>query len=125
MDEENKKRIQQIYGNLKQEDFISGTGSFTGDYSLLPMAMKIAAKTVGQDLVSVRPIGGLSIDEIDRIANEVKQSNRQSKIDSLIEDSEYIEKKVEDHNDFKDMSGNNLMYLDFVYGAISPTQSSI
>ena len=88
--------------------------------SILPMSMKIAAQTIGMDLVSVQPMkgpGGTSKEEMDRIEAEIKAENRDSKIDSVIEGSEYVEKKIEDHPDYNGPSGGGLLfYLDYKYG---------
>lgn len=66
--------------------------------TLLPISMKIAAKTIGLDLISVKPIGGgNSSDEMDRIKREIKTENRDNKIDSILNNSEYVEKSNEDH----------------------------
>jgi hypothetical protein len=89
---------------------------------LFPLAMKIAAQTIGQDLVSVQPMagpGGMSQEERERIEAEIKQKNRDSKIDSLIEGTEYKEGKVEEHPDYKPGSGGKLFYMDYTYN--SPT----
>ena len=89
--------------------------------SLFPVAMKIVSQTIGQDLVSVQPMtgpGGMSKEERERIEAEIKQKNRDGKIDSLIEDTEYKEEKVEQHPDYK--PGNSpLFYMDYTYN--SPT----
>ena len=86
--------------------------------SLLPIAMKISAQTIGLDLVGVQPMtgpGGMSQEERERIEAEVKGENRDGKIDALIEGKEYTEKKVEDHPDYKS-GGSQLFYLDYTYG---------
>ena len=84
--------------------------------SLLPIAMKISAKTIGLDLVPVQPMdgpGGMSQEERERIEAEVKGENRDGKIDALIEGKEYTEKKVEEHPDYKT---GGLFYIDYTYG---------
>jgi hypothetical protein len=84
---------------------------------ILPIAMKIAAQTIGQDLVSVQPTsgpGGMSKEERERIEAEIKQKNRDGKIDSLIEGTEYKEDKVEEHPDYKP-GGGQLFYMDYNY----------
>lgn len=101
--------------NTKNEDF----------QTLLPIAMKITAQTIGTNLVSVAPIGGgNSGDEMDAIRKEVKVENRDRKIDSLIENEEFEEMKVEDHPDYRVSKGpsGQLFYLDFKYGG---TESNI
>ena len=88
--------------------------------SLFPIAMKIASKTIGQDLVSVQPMsgpGGMSKEERERIEAEIKQKNRDGKIDSLIEGTEYKEEKVEQHPDYKPGSGGQLLYFDYTYNS--------
>ena len=88
--------------------------------SLFPIAMKIASKTIGQDLVSVQPMsgpGGMSKEERERIESEIKQKNRDGKIDSLIEGTEYKEEKVEQHPDYKPGSGGQLLYFDYTYNS--------
>jgi hypothetical protein len=86
--------------------------------SLLPMAMKVASKTIGLDLVSVQPLASpvMSQEEIDRINNEVKKENRDGKIDSLIEGKDFKEMKPEEHPDWKPGPVGSLMYMDFKYG---------
>jgi hypothetical protein len=85
--------------------------------SLLPMAMKISAQTIGMDIVPVQPMSaplmGMSQEEIERIEAEVKGENRDGKIDALIEGKEYTEKKVEEHPDYKT---GGLFYIDYTYG---------
>jgi hypothetical protein len=86
--------------------------------SLLPIAMKISAQTIGMDIVPVKPMtgpGGMSQEERERIEAEVKGENRDGKIDALIEGKEYTEKKVEEHPDYKS-GGGQLFYLDYTYG---------
>jgi len=86
--------------------------------SLLPMAMKVASKTIGMDLVNVKPLAspGMSQEEVDRINNEVKKENRDGKIDSLIEGKDYKEMKPEEHPDWKPGPIGSLLYMDFKYG---------
>ena len=89
--------------------------------SLFPSAMKIASQTILQDLVSVQPMNGpsgMSKEEKERIESEIKQKNRDGKIDSLIEGTEYKEEKVEEHPDYKP-GDSPLFYMDYTYN--SPT----
>ena len=86
--------------------------------SLLPIAMQVASKTIGLDLVSVQPLaspGGMSQEEVDRINNEVKKENRDGKIDSLIDGKDFKEIKPEEHPDWKPGPVGSLMYMDFKY----------
>ena len=82
----------------------------------LPLAMSVAAKTIGFDLVSVQPMeyDGLTKEERERLEAEIKQENRDSKIDSIVEGKEYTEKSIKDHPDYKPGPKANLMYLDYL-----------
>lgn len=87
--------------------------------TLLPMAKQIFAKTVGLDIVTVAPIGGgNSGPEMESIRQDVKIENRDRKIESIVEDKEFEEMKVEDHPDYIKPKGpsGQLFYLDFIYG---------
>lgn len=91
--------------------------------SIPPIDMKVTAKTIGLDLVSVQPLpgpGGTSQEEMDRIKAEIKAENREGKIDSILEGKEFKEKDITEHPDYK---GPNigLFYLDFKYGGSTPS----
>ena len=62
-------------------DSLGVTSSFP---SMLPIAMRVAAQTIGQDIVTVKPMAFNSEEEFEKMRNEVKSENRQRKIDSLI-----------------------------------------
>jgi hypothetical protein len=94
--------------------------------SLLPIAMKIAAKTIGSE------IGGFaSKQEIDEVKSRVTQENRDGKLDSILEDKPFTEKRLEDDEEYKELMkkgvtpmsapSGNLFYLDFQYGKTSST----
>lgn len=93
------------------------------DFSLLPIAMKVASQTIGFDLVSVKPmISGLNSEELERIKNDTFVENRNAKLDSILYGSRYKEKKIEDHPDYRPGRPiGEIFYLDFKYG----TESSI
>lgn len=83
---------------------------------LLPIVKNVFAKTISNDLIPVQPMGSMNSEELDRIKKEVKQENRDRKIESLIDDKEFNEMKVEDHPDYKDDTPKGtLYYLDFKY----------
>jgi hypothetical protein len=84
--------------------------------SFLPIAMRVASKTIGQDIVSVKPMDFNSEEELERIKNEVKQENRDRKIDSLVEGGDFEEMNVEEHPDYKSGPTGKLFYLDYQYG---------
>jgi hypothetical protein len=88
--------------------------------SLLPTAMKVAAKTIAMDLCFA------SEEEINEVKSRVQSENRDGKIDTVIEGSEFTEKKLEDDPEYKDlmkkgvtsfpMPTGQLFYLDYKYG---------
>lgn len=100
-----------------EENTLESEDSNTEFPSLLPMAMKVASKTIGLDLVSVQPLAspGMSQEEVDRINNEIKKENRDGKIDALIEGKEYKEMNPEEHPDWKPGPTGQLFYMDFKY----------
>jgi hypothetical protein len=102
---------------ILEENTLESEDSNTEFPSLLPIAMKVASKTVGLDLVQVKPLAspGMSQEEVDRINNEVKKENRDGKIDALIEGKDFKEIKSEEHPDWKPGPVGNLMYMDFKY----------
>ena len=88
--------------------------------SLLPMAMKVAAKTLAMDLCFA------SKEEIDDVKSRVNSENRDGKIEAIIEGGEFTEKKLEDDEEYKELMkkgvtpmpapSGTLFYLDFKYG---------
>lgn len=89
--------------------------------SIMPMVMRVASKTIGQD------IGEFSTkEEIDEVKNRILQENRDGKIESIIEDKKFTEKKLEDDEEYKKLikkgvtpmsaPSGSLFYLDFKYG---------
>jgi hypothetical protein len=87
--------------------------------SLLPISMQVASKTIGMDLVNVKPLAspGMSQEEVDRINNEVKKENRDGKIDALIDGKDFKEMNPEKHPDWKPGPTGKLFYMDFKYGS--------
>lgn len=113
------------YAEMHSKNETTLSNTTTEDFpTLLPMAMKVAAQTIGTDLVSVMPIGGgNSGTEMESIRRDVKIENRDRKIESIVEDKEFEEMKVEDHPDYRKSKGpsGQLFYMDFKYG----TQSDV
>lgn len=102
---------------------LSNTQSHEATFpSVLPMAMKVSAQTVGLDLVSVVPIGSNTQEEIEKIKAEVAAENRDRKIDSVVEGKEFEEMEIQEHPDFVPGPRGELFYLDYSYGG---TQSGI
>ena len=88
--------------------------------SLLPIAMKVAAKTIAMDLCFS------SKEEIDAVKSRIQSDNRDGKIEAIIEGGEFTEKKLEDDEEYKELMkkgvtpmsapSGTLFYLDFKYG---------
>ncbi len=110
------------WGTVEDLKDLSNTESNTTNKefpTLLPIAMKVAAQTIGKDLVTVMPIGGgNSGPEMESIRQDVKIENRDRKIESIVDGKEFEEMKVEDHPDYKESVGPrvDLFYMDFQYG---------
>lgn len=81
---------------------------------LLPIAIRVASRTIASDLVKVAPLDGITNEERSR----VKSLNRENKINSILEDTEYKELKVSDLPGYKGPK-SKLFYLDFVYDSSS------
>ena len=111
----------------KNENTLSNTT--TEDFpTLLPMAKQIFAKTVGLDIVPVMPIGGgNSGPEMESIRQDVNIENRDRKIESIVEDKDFEEMKVEDHPDYIKPKGPSspLFYMDFIYGGTESNENYI
>jgi hypothetical protein len=90
--------------------------------SILPMFKRVATQTIGLDLVSVKPMGGYVSDEDKKkILDKLKSQNRDAKISAIIDDGEYVEKKLEDDPEYKElmskgMPTGKLFYIDYKYG---------
>jgi hypothetical protein len=109
---------QQNY--ILEENTQASINTTTEFPSILPISMKIAAKTFGQDLVSVQPIEPpITPEKLDEIKRDVISENRNRKIESITEQIDYNEMNINEHPDYK--SNGTLLYLDFKYD--SGTQS--
>ena len=108
------------YAEMHSKNETTLSNTTTEDFqTLLPIAMKVSAQTIGTDLVTVAPIGGgNSGPEMESIRQDIKIENRDRKIESIVEDKEFEEMKVEDHPDYIKPKGpsGQLFYLDFKYG---------
>jgi len=88
--------------------------------SLLPIAMKVSSKLISNDLIFA------SKEEIDAVKSRVQSDNRDGKIEAIIEDKEFTEKKLEDDEEYKELMkkgvtpmsapSGTLFYLDYKYG---------
>jgi hypothetical protein len=90
----------------------------TDDFaSLLPTAIRIVAKTISQDLIFA------SKEEIDVVKNKLLTENRDGKIESIINDKEFNEKRLEDDPEYQKLikrsvtqgPSGQLFYLDYKY----------
>lgn len=108
--------VSEYMNNISDDNELGLTSSNESFPSILPLAMRVASQTVSLDLVSVKPIGGISSDELERISKEVLSENRDRKIDAIVEGEEYKEMKVEEHTDYKSGGpSGKLFYMDFKY----------
>ena len=107
-----------------QENTLTSDDTISDFPSLLPIAMRVATRTIGQD------IGGFaSKEEIDSVKNRITQENRDGKIESIINDKPFSEKKLEEDDEYKELMrkgvtpmsapSGSLFYLDFQYGTSS------
>ena len=108
----NESQSNQILEETKAEDF----------QSLLPIAMKVASRTMSNDLIFA------SKEEIDLVKSKVQSENRDGKIESIIEGGEFTEKKLEDDEEYKELMkkgvtpmsapSGKLFYLDYKYESV-------
>jgi hypothetical protein len=114
-----------LKNEINMDTTLVGTQSNESFPSLLPIAKKIAAQTIGIDLVTVNPMKGFgnSEEEKERIKREVATINRDRKLDSILENKEFEEFKEEEHELYKTGSSPNLFYFDYAYTTPS-TQST-
>lgn len=106
---EQSEQSKIVAENTKAEDFPS----------LLPIAMRVAAKTISNDLIFA------SQEEINEVKNKVLTENRDGKIDAIVEGKDFTEKKLEDDEEYQKLMKKgvtpmsaptgNLFYLDFKY----------
>ena len=105
----------------KWASIIDSSNTTNVDYpSLLPIAMRVAAKTISSDLHFATE------EEINEVKNKVKTENRDGKLDSVLDDKEFIEKKLEEDKEYQELMKKgvtpmnapkgHLFYLDYKYG---------
>ena len=98
--------------------------------SLLPLAMKVSAKTIGLDLVSVQPIGGGDPKLLEAAKNKVKSVNRERQMDSVLEeDKPFVPLKIQDTEEYKEYNKYSgpkmdLFYIDYQFGTPSNTNNN-
>lgn len=119
----NLSQLAQNQQDFKVEENIQPTQD---TQVIFPLVKKIVAQTIGHGLVDVHPLGsGNSSAELERIRNEVKVENRDRLIESISEDKEFEEMKIENHPDYVKPVGpkGQLFYMDFKYN--TSTQSYV
>jgi hypothetical protein len=109
----------------------SQTATQSSSTSLFPMAVKVAAQTIGLDLVSVQPMGG-DYTLLDKAKKKVTAVNRERQIDDILDDVPFEPLKIEETQEYQDYlkSGapnGNLFYIDYQYGnaTVSNTSNAI
>lgn len=83
------------------------------DSIFFPIARATMSRMISDDLVSVGPLGSFNPE----VEAEVKAINRQRKIESIIDNTEYKEMKPEEHPDYIKTPKGEIFYLDYLYGA--------
>lgn len=117
---DNLSQLAENQSNQILEENTLSTENTSGDFpSLLPLAMRVAAKTISNDLIFA------SQEEIDEVKKKVQSENRDGKIEAIIEGGEFVEKKLEDDEEYKELMKKGvtplsaptgqLFYLDFKY----------
>lgn len=107
--------VPEYMNNISDDNKLGLTSSNESFPNILPIAIRVASQTISQNLISVQPIGGNSIDELERISKEVLSENRDRKINAIIKGEEYKEMKVEEHQDYRRGPSGKLFYMDFKY----------
>lgn len=108
-----------------------GTQSNEKFPSLLPIAMKVSAQSIGLDLVSVKPMKGFGDEELyKRAKNKVTAINRERQIDEILFDKKYEPITIEETEEYKEYEKTcgpkmNIGYIDFIYGSTSSNKTII
>lgn len=103
--------------NTKKDSFSNGFDYDSGIY--LPIAKRIVASTIGQDLVSVQPIDGMDSGTREKVRAEVEAENRNRKIDSVLQGKPFEQMKIKEHPEYKGGPSSILYYSDYEYGTAS------
>jgi hypothetical protein len=117
---DNLSQLAENQSNHILEENTLATETTSPDFpSLLPMAMKVASKTMAMDLCFA------SKEEIDDVKSRVQSENRDGKIEAIIEGGEFVEKKLEDDEEYQQLMKKGvtplsaptgqLFYLDYKY----------
>jgi hypothetical protein len=120
---DNISQLAENQSNQILEENALATETTSPDFpSLLPTAMKIAARTISNDLIFA------SKEEIDAVKSRVQSDNRDGKIEAIVEGGEFTEKKLEDDEEYKELMkkgvtplsapSGTLFYLDYKYESV-------
>lgn len=90
------------------------------DNILLPLVKRVSRKTLSQELAFY------SEEEMMIVKSRVNSENRDRKIESILEGTEYVEKRLEDDLEYKELVSRgikplsaptgHLFYMDYKYG---------
>lgn len=115
-----QSKIDKYIESLKEN---KDTSSLFND-TYFPLSIRSVSSTLSQNLISVKPLdGSISEEDKNKITSRLIQENRDGKIESVLENKDFTEKKIEDDEEFKKLNKGypspELFYLDFVYGSTS------
>lgn len=116
---DNMSQLAENQSNQILEENTLSTENTSVDFpSILPLAMKVAAKTISPEQLFETVIDG--------VKNRIQSENRDGKIEAIIEGGEFTEKNLEDDEEYKELMkkgvtpmsapSGQLFYLDFKYG---------
>ena len=115
---DNLSQLAENQSNQILEENTLATENTSGDFPSL--AMRVEARTISNDLIFD------SQEEIDEVKKKVQSENRDGKIEAIIEGVEFVEKKLEDDEEYKELMkkgvtpmsapSGTLFYLDYKYG---------
>ena len=113
---DNKNDIINKWNVMLEQD-ISDNNTVNDNKILDIPFVNVISKSISHDLIDVIPMefDGLTISEREKIISEIKQENRDGKIDAIVEGVEFKEKTIVDHPDYKPGPSVSLMYYDFKY----------
>ena len=95
----------------KWENLMLNYGPTSSDLmsAIFPTISRVFAKTIAPNLVSVAPMDGYN----EKISSDLKSINRDRKIESIVDNKEYVEMKYKDHPDYKSgRPSSSIFYID-------------
>lgn len=115
-----QEKLYQLY-KAQVNQINSGSQSSDFDQIAFPMVRRVFSSILGP-----------TSDQIKEIEDRIKVENRDNKIESITEEKEFIQKTLENDEEYKKLQENslisvkplsapsaNLFYLDFTYGTSS------